>query len=413
MNVGIGYANDGDAYAAGRTIARAALDNGAIGRPGLVLAFCGGPVDAEAYYRGLRSVVGSEVPIIGGSAIGIITNDHLSYEGFPAGAAILGADGLAVRVASAGELDKDERQAGRRLADQVPCEEGSQLLMLFYDSVKVPPTTTTPPIMNASPRLIQGMEESLRGCVPIIGAGVIGDFGFGPTIQFCGSSVGSQRVVAALIGGEVVPYHTIMHGCTPKDGIYHTITRIEGPVIYEFDGRPAATVIDEIYGDQQWRRQVPVRRLTIGVNHGDRFGPFREGEYVNRLITGVLPGGDGIVIFEPDLETGTEILFMLRDSEKMMDSVRMNSAALLERITADGRKPAFGLYIDCGGRTASVSETLTEEAEEIRTVCNRHRIPLLGFYSGVEIAPLLGKSRGLDWNGVFLVLCESEGDGGR
>ncbi|NTW59090.1 MAG: hypothetical protein HGA43_07980 [Nitrospirae bacterium] len=406
MNVGVGYGNEGDAYASGRMIARAALVNGAIGLPGLVLAFCGGQVNAEEYYRGLRSVVGTEVPIIGGSAVGIITNDHLSYEGFPAGAAILGAEHLELRVASAGELDKDERQAGKRLADQVSCEEGSKLLLLFYDSVKVPPTATTPPIMNASPRLIQGMEESLRGCVPIIGAGVIGDFIFSPTTQFCGSSVGSQRVVAALLGGNVAPYHTIMHGCTPKDGIYRTITRIKGQVIYEFDGRPAARVIDDIYGDQQWRTQVPVRRLTVGVNHGDRFGTFQEGEYVNRLIAGVLPEEDGIVIFEPDLEEGTEILFMLRDSEKMMDSVRTNAVALLERISADGRKPVFGLYIDCAGRTANVSETLTEEADELRTVCNRYRVPLLGFYSGVEIAPLLGTSRGLDWTGVFLVLCE-------
>jgi hypothetical protein len=406
MNVGIAYGNDGDAYASGRTIAGAALENGDMGRPGLVLAFCGGQVNAEAYYQGLRSVVGTEVPIIGGSAVGIITNDHLSYEGFPAGAAILGAERFAVQVASEGGLDKDEWQAGKRLAEQMSCEEGSKLLLLFYDSVKVPPTATTPPIMNASPRLIQGMEEALRGCVPILGAGVIGDFAFSPTTQFCGTSVGSQRVVAVLLGGDIAPYHTIMHGCTPKDGIYHTITRIEGPVIYEFDGRPAARVIDEIYGGQQWRTQIPVRRLTIGVNHGKRFGVFQEGEYVNRLITGVLPGAEGIVIFEPDLEAGTEILFMLRDSEKMMDSVRTNAVALLDRISADGKKPSFGLYIDCAGRTANVSETLTEEAEELRIVCNRYRIPLLGFYSGVEIAPLLGKSRGLDWTGVFLVLCE-------
>jgi len=31
---------------------------------------------------------------------------------------------------------------------------------------------------------------------------------------------------------------------------------------------------------------------------------------------------------------------------------------------------------------------------------------LLGFYSGVEIAPFLGRSRGLDWTGVLLLFVE-------
>jgi hypothetical protein len=90
----------------------------------------------------------------------------------------------------------------------------------------------------------------------------------------------------------------------------------------------------------------------------------------------------------------------------MMESVRENSISLLETVAADGKRPAFALYIDCAGRAASFSETLTEEALEIRNACNRYDVPLLGFYSGVEVAPLLGKSRGLDWTGVLLVLAE-------
>jgi len=37
---------------------------------------------------------------------------------------------------------------------------------------------------------------------------------------------------------------------------------------------------------------------------------------------------------------------------------------------------------------------------------NQYETPLLGFYSGVEIAPFLQKSRGLDWTGVLMVLAE-------
>jgi len=132
----------------------------------------------------------------------------------------------------------------------------------------------------------------------------------------------------------------------------------------------------------------------------------REENYVNRLITGTLPDDEGIVLFEPDLEEGTEILFMLRSPETMMESVRKNSIELMKQIKTDGKAPIFGLYIDCAGRSAAFSETVNEEASEIQKVFNQYNVPLIGFYSGVEVAPLLGRSRGLDWTGVLLVLAE-------
>jgi hypothetical protein len=408
VKAGVGYCNEKDAFVSGRTIAESAMRSGGIEKPCLVLAFCGGQVDANEFFKGLQFIVGVEVPIIGGSAIGIITNNDLSYEGFPAGAAILQSDSLTYKVACADDLDKDEMQAGKILAENYTNEKEGKLLLIFYDSVKLSPTATTPPVMNASPPLIKGIEETLMEPIPIIGAGLVGDHGFGPTKQFCGSFVCSQSVIGTLFQGDFQYYHQIIHGCTPKDGIYHTITKMEGSVIYEIDGKPVVELIDDMYGNQDWRRQVPVKRLSIGVNHGEKFGEYNEKEYVNRLIAGVLPEGAGIVIFEPDLGPGTEILFMLRDSKKIIESARKNSAELMARIKTDGKKPVFGLYIDCAGRTASYSDTHVEEASEICKIFNQANVPLLGFYSGVEIAPLLGKSRGLDWTGVLLVLTEEE-----
>ena len=78
----------------------------------------------------------------------------------------------------------------------------------------------------------------------------------------------------------------------------------------------------------------------------------------------------------------------------------------MAQIKRDGKNALFGMYIDCAGRAASYSNTKTEEASEVQKVVNQHNTPLLGFYSGVEVAPLLQKSRGLDWTGVLVVLAE-------
>lgn len=409
MKVGIGYCTKRDAFDSGKTAASDAAHGGNLDRYDLVLAFCSGQLNHKEFFRGIEEIV-EDTPIIGGSAIGIITNDDLSYEGYPSGVAIFQFDNIKYQIAAVGDLNKDEKSAGQKLVKKLSRTQEDKLLLMFYDSIKIPAFPISPPVINASLPLIDGIESILQSNVPIIGAGLVGDYELSNTEQFCGSNVCEQSVVGALLSGSVNVYHSIMHGCSPVDGRYRKITKIQGSVIYELDGRPIVEIMDESYGDQSWREQHPLNLLTIGLNYGERF-QYQEDEYVNRLITGILPDSSGIGIFEPDLEQGMEIQFMLRDSNIMIESAKNNSENLMKKINDDGKIPIFGLYIDCAGRAAEHSNTETEEAAEVQQVMNRYNTPLLGFYSGVEVAPILGKSRGLDWTGVLMVLAKDKKNG--
>ena len=405
MRIGIGYCNVASGLESGRIVAKAALENGDISAPQLVVAFCHGNVNHTDFYQGMRSVVGEAVPIIGGSAIGVIALDAFSYTGYPTGAAIFEAkrDDVRFGVASASGLKEDERKTGIELGRKVACTSSTKALIVLYDSIKMPANPTSPPIMNASSMLIEGLETGLTDIVPIFGGGILGDYTFQNTLQFCGNRIADQSAVALTIDGNLQVHYRIMHGCTPFDGIYHKITRSEGARIYELNYRPIVDVLDELYGDSEWQKQIPVQRLTIGVNHGERFGEHAEGNFVNRLISGVLPNREGIVLFEPDLDAGTEILFMLRDSQEMIWSAKKNTLDIFREVENAGREPVFGFYIDCAGRAASFSETVHEEASEVVEVFKEKETPLLGFFSGVEIAPFIGRSRGLDWTGLLLL----------
>ena len=405
MKVGIKYCNERDAFDSGITVASDAARGGNINKPDLAIAFCSGKLDHEEFLRGIKETI-EDTPVIGGSTIGIITNDDLSYEGYPSGIAIFQFDDIKKQIASVGDLYKDEKLAGQNLAKKLSRTQEDKVLLMLYDSIKVPASPISPPIMNASSPLIEGIESRFPN-VPIIGAGVIGDYQFSNTEQFCGSNVCEQSVVGVVLSGDFDVYHQIMHGCSPVDGTYRKITKMQGSVINELDKKPILEIIDELYRGQSWRKQHPVSLLTIGVNCGEKF-QYQEGEYVNRLITGILSDGSGIGIFEPDLEEGMEIQFMLRDGNMMIESARNNSESLLNKINDDGKIPVFGLYIDCAGRAAELSNTETEEAAEVQQVMNRYNIPLFGFYSGVEVAPILRKSRGLDWTGVLMLLAKDK-----
>ncbi|SNB47182.1 FIST signal transduction protein [Geobacter sp. DSM 9736] len=405
--IGIGYGNQADGFALGQQVVRAALDSGGISTPDLLLAFCSGNTDLHRFYDGLRSLVGDTVPIIGGSSIGVITWDDLSYHGCPAAAAAIESSSIRFSIASADGVDIDEASAAARMADGLQSTDLDKALLLFYDSVRVPAGQSGPPVLNSSAPLLEGIVKKLPCHLPIIGAGLLGDYMFRHTWQYCGNKVGTQQVVGCMVSGNVSAYHAIMHGCIPLDGVYRRITRIQDDVIYELDGRPVVPLLDELFGNREWQNERPIiSNLTIGINHGERYGAPIESSYVNRLITGVIPDGTGIGMFETDLEAGQEIQFMVRDNRMMLKSVADNAPDIIERIRSEGKKPLFALYISCGGRTAEQSLTDEEEAAEIQRVMKDANVPLLGFYSGVEIAPMLGRSRGLDWTGVLLILAE-------
>ena len=406
MKVGIGYCNNRDAYHSGRSAVGDATRDGELQRKDFAIAFCAGELDHDEFLRGMKEIIG-DAPIIGGSSIGIITNNNLSYTGFPSGVAVFQFDNIKYQIAAAEGLGDDENTTGCSLADKLPGTQEDKLLLMFYDSIKAPSTATSPPVLNASPPLIAGIESNLQSDLPVIGAGLLGDYQFTKSRLFCGSAICEQSAVGAVISGPVHVYHTVMHGCSPLDGKYRKITKMQGAVIHELDGEPIVEVIDKIYGDQDWRKQHPLDLLTIGVNYGERY-TYQEDEYVNRLITGILPDGSGIGIFEPDLEQGMEIQFMLRDGNKMIESARNNSRRIMKNVIDDGKTPVFAFYVDCAGRAAKLSNTESEEAAEVQQVMNEHNTPMLGFYSGVEIGPILGKNRGLDWTGVLMVLAKDK-----
>ncbi|HMK49547.1 MAG TPA: FIST N-terminal domain-containing protein, partial [Thermodesulfovibrionales bacterium] len=184
IRIGTGHSDHADGFKAAESVAESALRSGLITRPDLVVAFCPGPLDHDAFLQGLQQKVGKSVPIIGGSSIGIITNGYISYRGTPSGAAIIQGDDCTFRVASSSGLDKGETPTGTSLARKLRLNDQDKLLLTFYDSVRRPATPNSPPALNASAPLLEGLTKELNEEIPIVGAGLIGDYAFGATRQF-------------------------------------------------------------------------------------------------------------------------------------------------------------------------------------------------------------------------------------
>ena len=205
--------------------------------------------------------------------------------------------------------------------------------------------------------------------------------------------------MAVVLPDALSIQHTIMHGCIPVSSFLE-VTKIEGPVLYEINHRPALEVLREIAGNEQNAGMGDNLSLTVtlGEKHGDPYAPYAESAYVNRLIVASNPQDGSVVLFEADFQVGTKIQIMTRSSELMLESVKNRTHELVKSMNSS--EPICAFYIDCAGRSSAFSGSEIEEASILRAELGPN-IPLLGFYSGVEIAPFHDRSRPLDWTGVL------------
>jgi hypothetical protein len=397
---GVAFSENPNSFAAGAECAKAALDRAGTSTCEIAFLFGTGKHDALKLNEGVRSVLGDRARLVGGSAAGIITNDRLAYAGYQVGVAVLSSSTLKTDVFTA-ELAKGERVAGVELGEKLGAAtfDGTPNVILMYDALRKT-AQGGPPQLNLATPLLEGMSKAMTAWPPTAGVGLLGDvMMLAPPVQWVDARTAHQEAVAvALAGGGLRMDTLILHGCRPSSG-YHKVTKAEGNAVLELDGKPALDVISELMGPGVGLDSFPLF-VTLGVNKGEKFADFAEENYANRLCLAVDKERRALIMFEPDLIAGSEVQLMRRAIG--FDYIGTEIGALLERL--GDRKPLFALYIDCLGRAGAYCGMDQEEAAEVQQ--HLKNIPLLGVYSGVEIARVGKDMQALDWTGVLCVFSE-------
>lgn len=397
---GIGYTTKTDSFAAGSEASQKAIEQIGNCPVSIVMVFCSGKYNPEQFLAGVKSNTGT-APLIGGAAFGVFTNTELSYEAYEATVTVISSSTIQFQTFSQPDLNKDEYAAGAGIAEKIkaaasPKDKG---LLIFYDTAK----SVNPPLLNFATPLFKAIEERIDPAICCAGAGLMGDLQLTSCFQFLNDKVLHQNVLALLISGDCNMYNTIMHGCKPASS-YKTITRAEGPVVYEIDNRPAIDVIDELLGpDNKFRWDDFPLFVTLGLNKGDKYGEFREVDYANRVCLAIDAEQKALVMFEPDLKAGDEVQLMHRSVN--LDYLRTEIDMLAQKAT--GKKSIFYFYINCGGRAKPFAGGELEDVTEVQKILGKD-IPFSGFYSGVEVAKLGNRLQALDWTGVLCLLTEDE-----
>ncbi|TFH39272.1 MAG: hypothetical protein E4G95_01570 [Bacteroidia bacterium] len=395
----VSYSTEHDSYNAGREMSLKALADARLDKCQFSFAFASSEHDAEKLIKGIKSVLGEETLILGGTSAGIITGDYMGYEGFHAGILVISSDEISIDTHLVEGLKDGEYDTGRKMGEKISRinELENPNLLLFYDSMQYDRSKANP-FYQATP-ILAGIQSVLNDWPPVAGVGIVGGaMGTKRTELWNNDKISKDSILSVLISGSIRMDTTIMHGLKPASD-YHTITKATGNILFEFDGRPAMEVASEYLGfivEPDWKNAMYL--ITIGVNRGEKYDPFREENYINRLVLGVDETSGALLVMEGDLKVGDNFQFMRRSIET--DMVSEMAQKLMESIGT--REPLFAFYIACLGRVKKFFGTEKEESEEIQKTIGS-KMPLLGIYSGTEIARVRDNVMPLDWTGVLCI----------
>lgn len=402
IRVTVGVADDPDAATAGRVAVEQALREAPTRAPNCALLFSTSRHDPRDLLASVKQALSGEVPVYGGYAVGVISADTLGYDGFQVGVALFWLNEGDLEILVGRGLSDGEAAVGTDLVRRLCARDyrGLPSLLLLYDSVN---RTGNRLRLNMATALLEGSFSQLPDDIPLVGAGLVGDMQCRATHQWTGDTVEAQTALLLAFSGNIEIEQVVLHGCRPASA-YHRITKIDDNVVLEIDHRPALDVVAELLGPESGRSWKDYRFfVTLGVNKGDKYGAFDPNLYANRMCMAVDVERRGLVMFEPDLRAGDLVQLMLRSVDCSYIGEKIGTY-LAER---PGRRPIFALYIDCAGRASAYSHLDEEEATYVQAAL-KDVCPLLGFYSGVEVARIGGAPQALDWTGVLCFFYERE-----
>lgn len=399
---GVGFSQKEDSFQAGVEIANMALSKNELANETLFFLFATAQHKIDDLINGVRSVVGKAPQFLGCSSTGLVTKDFISYSGVLAGGGFITSGTPFFNLFFEESVKNREYEAGKAIAKKI--QDGSTLgdaaVVLFYDSVKQT-TSEGQPMLNLATPILEGFY-SQYGYWPstFAGIGAFGDINFTyPCSVWVNEQSGRHALGAAVILGSLQMNTIIMRGTRPIGG-YHKITKADGNVIYELDNKPALDVVYGMLGTSVAWEDFPFL-VTMGVNNGDKYGPYDEDNYFSRLCFSIDKDQKSLTMFETDMVEGIEVQLMRRDIDFNYIQPRINK--LMEQIGA--RKPVFALYIDCVGRVCGFSGMAEEESLEVARALGD--IPFFGIFSGVEIANVGKDVKALDWTGVLCLFTET------
>ncbi len=332
----------------------------------LVLLFGGTQALAEQHWREAleRSYPGAR--LFGCSTAGEIMGTRIYDDTLVATAIRFASTELRIEHVAIDGRKSGSEAAGAALARSLP-PEGLRHVFVLSDGQKI----------NGS-ELVRGMMGQLPPGVRVTG-GLAGDGArFKRTLVFADDEPQEGVVAAAGLYGQALRVGFGSLGGWDPFGPKRTVTRSEGNVLIELDGRPALELYRTYLGEHA--AGLPATGLLFPLSI---CRPGDERTVVRTILN--IDEEQQSLTFAGDMPEGSVTQLMKANFERLIDGAAGAAEQSHQRLGKDAAAE-LAVLISCVGRKLVLGQRTEEEVESVRDVLGAETA-LTGFYSYGEICP--------------------------
>ncbi|MBH8555053.1 FIST C-terminal domain-containing protein [Nostocaceae cyanobacterium CENA357] len=278
------------------------------------------------------------------------------------------SDTIEIR-AGVGYGAKDNPLAAAHQAVQQATEKSTNAAKLC---ISIPASYITDGSTTNGELILKGLKLALGSQTPILG-GTAGDqFRFKKTYQFFGNEVLTDSLPVLIFSGDIQFSYGIACGWQPI-GRKSIVTKAEGTVLYEIDGKSALEFYARYLGDRP-----PTAENPLAVYEGD------SDRYYMR-VPNTYDVETGSINFLGDIpeQATVQVTDISRDEVIAAAEVSLKNA--LENYPAT--EPEAVLLFSCCCRRWLLGTRAKEEYQLVKNLLSEE-VPVCGFYTYGEFAPL-------------------------
>ena len=378
IKAGVGLEQGTDSYVVGTNACQGAIDELGGAKADLLVVFSSSKYDQEKVLEGVRSVSG-EALLVGSSTAGEITTKGPSKENSVAVMAV-SAPNVKFFAGVGEDIAKDNRVAGKKAAEEVKKQAGEALKAF----IMLPDVLT-----GNGAEIVRGVLETLGEHFLVVGGASGDDFEFKKTYQYLNDRVYSGAVVGLGLTGDFKIGIGVKHGWIPV-GESFTVTKSSGSVLHEINNKPAIKIYEDYFGEEEAKvlRTETLAKLAITYPIGMKVAGSDE-----LLIRDPITVDEkGSITCAAEIPEGSEVRLMIGSREEAVKSAKVAAENALSQL--DGSQPKAIIIFNCIARNKLFGERSGEEIDAIQSVLGSS-VPLIGFYTYGEQAPLGGEVRNI------------------
>jgi len=377
MSIGIGNSSQVDGYEAALEAASTVQEQLGADAPDFVFIFSTIGYEQEDILEAVAEKFG-DVSMSGATFEGIIGRDFADEGMYAVQIVGLKSDDVQFHSFEAANAVGQPLEAGEQLGRQVAeiTQSGSRVLFLFPD------------FRTNITKLFEGIEKHCH--VPLIGGTAGDNLKFQKCHQFHDGQVTEKACSAVLMTGNFELMTIVTHGSEPL-GEARTVTKCDGNVIYEIDGRPALDIASEGLGEVITPENIISAITLMGIGFRTEASSNFLSPYVVRAIHEFDFENKSCTV--PTMVTeGSSIQFMRRDPNSILNSGRAGAEKLRTALASRTATPSLICQFDCAGRGKIIIGDDVHKGMEMLQAEFAADVPWMGSFSFGEISPIEGKN---------------------